>query len=115
MSLSSSGMNRRQIRQGGGRGTGSDHVEEMFGATELYIYQTPNSRPKGYQTLKTYLEAQGCEVILTAEKPPELSRHEAVRITHKEGEPIPTPALKRSHSWAHQRNFLHSFFKPMYR
>ena len=115
MSLSNFGVNRRQIRQGGGRGTGSDHVEEMFGATELYIYQTPNSRPKGYQTLKTFLEAQGCEVIFTADKPPELSRHEAMRITHKEGEPIPTPALKRSHSWAHQRNFLHSFFKPMYR
>lgn len=115
MSLRNFDMNRRQIRQGGGRGTGSDHVEEMFGAIELYIYQTPNSRPKGYQTLKTYLEAQECDVIFTADKPPELSRHEAIRITHKKGEPIPTSALKRSHSWAHQRNFLHSFFKPMYR
>ena len=115
MSLSNFGINRRQIRQGGGRGTGSDHVEELIGATELYIYQTPNNRPKGYQTLKTYLAAQECEVIFAAEAPPELSRYETMRITHKRGEPIPTPALRRSHSWAHQRNFLHSFFKPMYR
>ena len=114
MSLGNFGFNRRQIRQGGGRGTGSDHVEEMFGATELYIYQTPNSRPKGYQTLKIYLEAQECEVIFTADKPPELSRYEALRIT-KKGEPLPIPVVKRSHSWAHQRNFLHSFFKPLYR
>ena len=58
MSLSNFGMNRRQLRQGGGRGTGSDHVEELMGATELYIYQTPNTRPKGYTGLKTFLEAQ---------------------------------------------------------
>ncbi len=115
MSLRNFGMSRRQIRQGGGRGTGDDHLDELMGATELYIYQTPNSRPKGYQTLKIYLKAQECEVIFTADNPPELSRYEAMRITHKKGEPIPTPALKRCHSWAHQRNFLHSFFKPMYR
>ena len=115
MSLSNFGMNRRQLRQGGGRGTGNDHVEELMGATELYIYQTPNVRPKGYAGLKMYLEAQECEVIYTTDAPPELAKHETMRITHKRGEPIPVAALKRSHSWAHQRNFLHSFFKPMYR
>lgn len=115
MSLSNFSFNRRQMREGGGRGTGNDHVEDLFGATELYIYQTPNIRPKGYQSLKTYLEAQECEVIFTADAPPELARYETMRITHKKGEPIPTSAVKRSHSWAHSRNFLHSFFKPLYR
>ena len=115
MSLSNFGMNRRQLRQGGGRGTGSDHVEELMGATELYIYQTPNTRPKGYSGLKIFLEAQECEIIFTADAPPELSRYETMRITHKGAEPIPVVVIKRAHSWAHQRNYLHSFFKPLYR
>ena len=115
MSLSNFGMNRRQLRQGGGHGTGSDHVEELMGATELYIYQTPNTRPKGYTGLKTFLEAQECEIIFTADAPPELSRYETMRITHNGAEPIPVVVIKRAHSWAHQRNYLHSFFKPLYR
>ena len=115
MTLGDHGLSRRQLRQGGGRGTGEDHVDGMFGSTELYIYQTPNTRPKGYDTLKTYLETQGCEVIYTGDAPPELSRHETIRVTYQEAQPIPIPVLKRAHKWAHQRNYLHSFFKPMYR
>ncbi len=41
-SLSNSGFTRDQLRQGGGRGNGNDHLEEMIGATELFVYQTPN-------------------------------------------------------------------------
>ena len=116
MSLRDHGISRRQLRQGSGRGNGDDHVDGLIGCTELYIYQTPNKQPKGFQPLKTYLEAQGCEVIFTAEAPPELAgRYETMRVTCKGGEPIPPPALKRCHAWAHGRNFLHSFFKPMYR
>ena len=115
MSLGNFGVNRRTRRQGGGRGTGVDHVEELLGCTELYIYQTPNTRPKGYTGLKTFLEAQECEVIFTADAPPELSRYETMRITHRRAEAIPDAVVKRAHSWAHQRNYLHSFFKPLYR
>ena len=75
MSLRDHGMNRRQLRQGGGRGTGEDHVDAMFGSIELYIYQTPNSRRKGFESLKSYLEAQECEISFTADAPPELSRY----------------------------------------
>ena len=59
MSLRNHGIHRRQLREGGGRGTGTDHVEELFGSTELYIYQTPNTRPKGYSNLKLYLGGAG--------------------------------------------------------
>ena len=45
MSLQNHGFSRREIRQGGGRGNGNEHVDELFGSTELYIYQTPNARP----------------------------------------------------------------------
>ena len=113
--LSDYGFNRRQRRQGGGRGNGNDHVDEMMGSTELYIYQTPNRKVKGRDSLKVYLESEGCEVIFTADAPPELSDYESMRITHRGGEKIPDAVLKRAHSWAHNRNFLHSFFRPMYR
>ena len=109
------GLNRRQLRQGGGRGNGNDHVEEMMGSTELYIYQTPHRKVKGYDSLKVYLESEGCEVIFTADAPPELSNYEALRISNRSGEKIPDAVVKRAHSWAHNRNFLHSFFRPMYR
>ena len=115
MSLRNHGIHRRQLREGGGRGTGTDHVEELFGSTELYIYQTPNRRVTGYEALKLYIESQECEIIFTADAPPELSNYESMRITHKRGEKIPDGVVKRAHSWAHNRNFLHSFFRPMYR
>ena len=109
------GFGRDQLRQGGGRGNGNDHFDELVGATELFIYQTPNRRAKGFDALKLFLEANECELLFTTDVPQELRNYEAFRITHKRGEAIPTPVLRRSHSWAHNRNFLHSFFKPMYR
>ena len=42
MDLGGHGIGRAQLRQGGGRGNGNDHLEELLGSTELYIYQTPN-------------------------------------------------------------------------
>ncbi len=60
-------------------------------------------------------EAEGCELIFTADAPPELSDYETMRITHSGGEKIPDAVVTRAHSWAHGRNFLHSFFKPLYR
>lgn len=115
MSLGDHGISRRQLREGGGRGTGEDHLDAMFGSIDLYIYQTPNSRRKGFESLRSYLEAQGCEVFFTADAPPGLSRYQTIRITYKSAEEIPDSVLKRAHRWAHQRNYLHSFFKPMYR
>jgi len=112
--LGDRGITRAQLRQGGGRGNGNDHLEEMIGATELFVYQTPNKRPKGFESLKLFLAASECELISTLDVPPELKSYEAFRVTHKSGEKIPDEVLKRCHSWAHGRNFLHSFFKPMY-
>lgn len=115
MHLRDQGYGRRQLRQGGGRGTGNDHLDELLGCTEFYIYQPPNSRVKGFPSLKLYVESQECEVFFTADAPPELASYETMRITHKKAGPIPDAVVKRGHSWAHRNNFLHSFFKPMYR
>ena len=112
--LGDRGITRAQLRQGGGRGNGNDHLEEMIGATELFVYQTPNKKPKGFESLKLFLAASECELISTLDVPPELKNYEAFRVTHKSGNKIPNEVLKRCHSWAHGRNFLHSFFKPMY-
>ena len=109
------GFNRRDLRQGGGRGNGNDRLDELMGCTELYIYQTPNRKVQGYDSLKIFIESEGCEVIFTADAPPELSNYETMRITHRKGEKIPDNVVKRAHSWAHNRNFLHSFFRPLYR
>ncbi len=114
MSLREHGFGRRSLRQGGGRGTGDDHVDSLYGSTELSIYQTPNTKPKGFEGLKTFVEAKNCEIIFTHQAPPELSRHETLRITHRNAEPIPIEVVTRAHRWAHQRNYLHSFFRPMY-
>ena len=113
-SLTNSGFTRQQLRQGGGRGNGNDHLDELIGATELFVYQTPNKKPKGFESLKLFLAASECELIFTLDIQPELKNYEAFRITHKSGEKIPDDVLKRCHSWAHGRNFLQSCFKPMY-
>ena len=113
-SLTNAGFNREQLRQGGGKGNGNDHLDELIGATELFVYQTPNKKPKGFEALKLFVSASECELIFTFDVPPELKNYEAFRITHKSGQKIPDDVLKRCHSWAHGRNFLHSFFKPMY-
>ena len=113
--LSNYGIGRDQIRQGGGRGNGNDHFDELVGSTEFYVYQTPGRRVKGFDNFKLYAEAEGCELLYTADAPPELADYETLRITHRRAEPIPDAVLKRAHSWAHRNNFLHSFFKPMYR
>ena len=115
INLRNYGIGRNKIRQGGGRGNGNDHVEELLGSTELYIYQTPNRKVKGFETLKLFLESESCEIIFTADAPPELRDYETMRITQKKGEKIPDVVIKRAHAWAHQRNFLHSFFRPLYR
>ncbi|MCY3597488.1 MAG: hypothetical protein OXG71_08665, partial [Rhodospirillales bacterium] len=70
--MSNYGIGRDQIRQGGGRGNGNDHFDELVGSTEFYVYQTPGRRVKGFDSLKLYAEAEGCELLYTAEAPPEL-------------------------------------------
>ena len=115
MSLRNYGIGKRELRQGSGRGNGNDHFDDLIGSTEFYIYQALDKKAKGYEGLKLYLETQSCEVMHSPDAPAELGvRYETLRITYRGEEQIPVQALKRAHAWAHQRNFLHSFFKPLY-
>jgi hypothetical protein len=64
--------------------------------------------------LKSALQAAGCKVEVGIDpmlQPGE--RYHAVAITRQDG-PIADASLRRAHKWAHQRSFLHSFFKPMF-
>ena len=81
--LSSYGIGRDQLRQGGGRGNGNDHFDELVGSVEFYVYQTPGRRVKGFDSLKLYAEGEGCELLYTADAPPELADYETLRITHR--------------------------------
>lgn len=115
MELSRFGIGKRDLRQGPGRGNGNDHLDDLVGSTEFYVYQPGDQKLRGYESLRLYLEAQGCEALYTSDVPPELgANYQALRITHN-GEAIPVPVLKRAHSWAHQRGLFHSFFIPLYR
>lgn len=115
MDLKASGITRAALRQGSqgpGGGVGDDHFEEMVGSRDFFVYVTPNKRPKGYAELKAFLEGQGCQVRKATDAPllPG-KRYDAFKVTFQAGS-IPDGALRKAHRWAHQRNFLHSFFKP---
>ena len=114
MTLNDKGMTRAQLRIGSGKGVdvADDHDHELLGSEELYIYVTPGIKPKGYDGLKTYLVREGCEVRVSDTAPMLPAKgYKAIRIT-KGGVSMSDEILKRSHRWAHQRNYLHSFFKP---
>ena len=107
------GFTRRDIRGGSGAGEAiaGEHFDEMAGSIEYYIYRHPNKRIKGYDTLKLHLESAGCEVVHIAGAPAQVGqRYETIRITNG-GAEIPIPPLRRAHSWSHQRNLLHMFYK----
>jgi hypothetical protein len=109
-----SNARRKDLREGSGHGTGDDHFYQLEGSNRLSIFIGPKEKMKGYYALKDALETEGCEVVFPApfEQVPG-SNYNAIRIT-RQGEIIPSVLLKRAHRWAHQRNCLHSFFKPMF-
>ncbi len=107
------GYNRKAIRSGSGAGenVASEHFDEMIGSSELNIYRHPGRRVSGYEPLKLFLEAGGCEVVHLMEPNPAVGPgYETIRITCKGGQ-IAVPMLRRAHSWAHQRNLTHLFYK----
>ena len=105
---------RKQFRQGSGGGTGDDHLDEIVGSNEFFVYLTPNKATKGYVALKDFVEALGCQLMYPADSShrPSGLKYPGLKITNK-GDTIPTLGIKRAHRWAHQRNFLHTFFKPL--
>ena len=108
------GAGRAKLREGGGRGTGDDHFFELDGSSRITVFIPPGNKMKGYREFKERMEADGCQVVYPApsnELPN--ARYTAVNITC-DGKVISSTSLKRAHRWAHQRNLLHSFFRPLF-
>ena len=115
MSLQDKGITKAQLRIGSGKGAAvaDEHFYEVAGSRDFYVYVTPHSKAKGYKELKVALELDGCTVQVSESAPMLPGKgYKAVKITHG-GAIIDDEALKRAHRWAHQRNYLHSFFKPL--
>jgi len=107
-------MTRAQLKTGSGKGLGvaDEHVHEVLGSRDFWVYVTPKSKPKGYEDLKAYLLEQGCMVDVSDTAPMLPAKgYKAIKIT-RVGENLTDDVVRRTHRWAHQRNYLHSFFKP---
>ena len=110
MEIRNQGVTRRDIRGGAGGGA-NEHFDELIGSTEFNIYRHRNSKIRGFETLKLFLESQSCDTLYITDAPaPVGPGYETIRITYK-GNEIPIASLKRAHNWAHRRNLLHLFHK----
>jgi len=110
------GASRRTLRASSHRGTGDNHLFELEGADRLTLFVAPYAKMKGYRDLKAQLEELGCQVAYPSTSPVVLRelpapRYTAVNIEAPGG--IPAEALRRAHRWAHKRDLLHSFFRPL--
>lgn len=68
---------------------------------------------KGYPTLKASLEAEGCQVEYPGYSDLRPNESYSVVAITQNGEIVSDAALRKAHRWAHKRNFLHSFFRPL--
>jgi L-amino acid N-acyltransferase YncA len=109
------GMSRARLREGSGKGIeiADEHFSEVVGSKDFYIYVTPNRKVKGYEGLRDWLQELGYAVTVSDSAPMLPAKgYKAIKVTTGDGV-LSDDALKRAHRWAHQRNFLHSFFKPL--
>ena len=109
------GMNRAKLREGSGKGVeiADEHFHEVAGSKDFYVYVTPNRKAKGFEALRDWLREQGYSVTVSGDAPLLPAKgYKAIKITTGAGV-LSDEAVRRTHRWAHQRNFLHSFFKPL--
>ena len=115
MTMRDRGMTKAQLRIGSGKGVAiaDEHFYEMAGSRDFYVYVTPRTKAKGYDALKAAMESEGYAVSVSDEAPMLPARgYKAVKITTTTTDRIADEPLRQAHRWAHQRNYLHSFFKP---
>ena len=114
MTMRDRGLTKAQLREGSGKGIriADEHVDEVLGSRDFWIYVAPKTKPKGYEELKAYLVEQGCTVEVS-DKAPMLPApgYKAIKVTTSE-HTLADEVVKRAHRWAHLRNYFHSFFKP---
>lgn len=115
MWLQDRGFNREYKRQGSGTDLADEHFDEIVGSTEFCIFVTPNKKSNGLDGLTRFLESDGSSVQYPSHSQQSPGdRYKVIKIT-KQGTEISRLSLRRAHNWAHRRNFLHSFFRPLIR
>ena len=110
------GASTRLLRSSSNRGTGDDHLFELEGASRLTIFFSPNVKLKGFRDLKSALEKAGCQVTYPSFAPAvqrELPGPKFKAINIEANTSIAPEALRQAHRWAHKRDLLHSFFRPL--
>ena len=114
MTMRDRGLTKAQLKMGSGKGVdvADEHVHEVLGSRDFWIYVPPKSRAKGYSELKAWLLEQFCDVDVS-DKAPMLPSpgYKAIKVTSG-GKVLTDEVVKRAHRWAHTHNYFHSFFKP---
>jgi hypothetical protein len=96
-----------------GRNNADEHFSEMVGSSDFWIYLAPDTPLKGYDELRKEVEAHGCTIRPATDAPVNMGPYYMVmKIKPREDALVPVDLLKLAHRWAHQHDFLHSFFKP---
>ncbi|MBI2911288.1 MAG: hypothetical protein HYY05_04040 [Chloroflexi bacterium] len=107
------GFTRRDLRGGSGTDVDAEHYDEVLGSSEFYIYIPPAGKLKGYEELRAFLRSEGCLVEYPGHSDLAPNKNYQVVAITQSGHLLADTALRRAHRWAHQRNFLHSFFQPL--
>jgi hypothetical protein len=98
-----------------GGSNADEHFHEVVGSSGFWIYLTPNAPLTGYDRLQKQLKARGCTMSIAADAPVDLGEaYSQLKIASRREPLIPEDVLKLAHRWAHDRDFLHSFFKPTF-
>ena len=96
-----------------GRSNADEHFPEMVGSSDFWIYLAQDTELKGYDELRKQVEAAGCTIRFAYDAPVNMGpAYQVVKISPREEALVPTELLKLAHRWAHNHDFLHSFFKP---
>ncbi len=107
------GITRRDMRGGSGTEVDAKHFDEVLGSSEFYVYIPPSGKLKGYEEMRAFLKAEGCLVEYPGHSDLAPNKNYQVVAITQSGNLLSDAALRRAHRWAHQRNFLHSFFQPL--
>ena len=103
------------MRGGSGTEVDATHFDEVLGSSEFYVYVPPSGKLKGYEELRTFLKSEGCLVEYPGHSDLVPNKNYLVVAISQSGNLLSDASLRRAHRWAHQRNFLHSFFQPLTR
>ncbi len=111
------GLNRAARRKGSnpqfGGSNADEHLHDLAGSSEFWVYLTPNKRLRGYDEFKQLVVSRGCSIGLADDAPVNPGKsYQQLKIGAPPGGLLPLEVVREAHRWAHRHNFLHSFYRP---